>query len=109
MGSLHHKKGDDNEAARYYEKFLNAQGDDGSGAVMASGGSSGNGEGLAETLLFLARYHKQRRAYDVAENYCRRLLDLPSTSEKNEAKAMLRELKSRRGVGGGAHRQRNTS
>ena len=24
--------------------------------------------------------------------YCRRLLDLPSTSEKNEAKAMLREL-----------------
>ena len=27
-----------------------------------------------------------------SELYCRRLLDLPSTSEKNEAKAMLREL-----------------
>ena len=50
------------------------------------------GEGLAETLLFLARYEKDKGEYDRSEMYCRRLLDLPSTSEKNEAKAMLREL-----------------
>jgi anaphase-promoting complex subunit 8 len=110
LGSLHHKNGDDEEAARYYEKFLNTQGDDGNGVMMANaGGGGGNGDGLAETLLFLARYHKDRQAYDVAENYCRRLLDLPSTSEKNEAKAMLRELKSRRGAGDGQQRQRSTS
>jgi anaphase-promoting complex subunit 8 len=87
LGSLHRKKGDEDEAARYYESYLHAQSE--LGDIPSDGGVA-----LAETLLFLARYQKARQAYDLAEQYCRRLLDLPSTSEKNDAKSLLRELKA---------------
>jgi anaphase-promoting complex subunit 8 len=49
----------------------------------------------AEAMLFLASYHKQHGEFDTAALFCSRLLEYPGP-EKEEAKAFLRELRSRK-------------
>lgn len=49
----------------------------------------------AEALLFLAHYHKKNEEYDTAAQLCSRLLEYPGP-EKDQAKALLRELRSRK-------------
>jgi len=46
-------------------------------------------------MLFLASYHKNHGEYDTAALFCSRLLEYPGP-EKEEAKAFLRELRSRK-------------
>jgi anaphase-promoting complex subunit 8 len=47
----------------------------------------------AEAILYLAYYHKNNHEYAVAMVFCARLLEYPGR-EKEEAKALLRELRS---------------
>jgi anaphase-promoting complex subunit 8 len=47
----------------------------------------------AEAILFLANYHKNNHEFAVSTVLCTRLLEYPGP-EKEEAKAMLRELRS---------------
>jgi anaphase-promoting complex subunit 8 len=48
----------------------------------------------AEALLFLAIYHKDHGEFSTATLFCSRLLEYPGP-EKEQAKAILRELRSR--------------
>lgn len=50
------------------------------------------GAAEAEAILFLAYYHKTNDEFDVATTFCTRLLEYPGP-EKEEAKALLRELR----------------
>jgi anaphase-promoting complex subunit 8 len=47
----------------------------------------------AEALLFLAKYHKDHWEFETAKLLCSRLMEYPGP-EKEEAKALLREVKS---------------
>jgi anaphase-promoting complex subunit 8 len=47
----------------------------------------------AEALLFLAKYHKEHCEYETAKLLCSKLIEYPGP-EKEEAKALLREVKS---------------
>lgn len=49
----------------------------------------------AEALLFLAGYYRNEKEYDKAALFAGRLLDYPGP-EKDQAKALLREIRSRR-------------
>jgi len=49
----------------------------------------------AEAMLYLASYHKQHGEFETAALFCSRLLEYPGP-EKEEAKAFLRELRSRK-------------
>lgn len=49
----------------------------------------------AEALLFLAGYHKNHKEYETAAICCSRLLEWQGP-EKEEGKALLREIRSRR-------------
>jgi anaphase-promoting complex subunit 8 len=49
----------------------------------------------AEAMLYLASYHKQHGEYNTAALFCSRLLEYPGP-EKEEAKAYLREIRSRK-------------
>jgi anaphase-promoting complex subunit 8 len=51
-------------------------------------------EAEAEALLFLAHYHRDHDEFEVASMCCSRLLDYPG-QEKEDAKALLREIRSR--------------
>jgi len=62
----------------------------------------------AEALLFLAQYHKTHGEYDTAALMASRLVEWPGHSEKEHAKALLRDIRSRgrrayptRSAGGG--------
>lgn len=48
----------------------------------------------AEAIMFLAHYHKDHGEYDTAITFSSRLLEYPGR-EKEEAKALLREVRSR--------------
>lgn len=48
----------------------------------------------AEAILYLAHYHKSNDEYPTAVIFCSRLLEYPGP-EKEEAKALLRDLRSR--------------
>ena len=50
----------------------------------------------AEALLYLAFYHRDNGNYETASRCCSRLLEYPGP-EKEEAKALLREIRSREG------------
>jgi anaphase-promoting complex subunit 8 len=51
----------------------------------------------AEALLYLANYHKEHAEFDIASLLCSRLLEYPGP-EKEQAKALLRELRSRKAI-----------
>ena len=48
----------------------------------------------AEALVFLAHYHKSHGEYDTAALLCSRLVEYPGP-EKEQAKGLLRDLRSR--------------
>ena len=50
----------------------------------------------AEALLFLAQYHRDHEEYDTASLFASRLLEYPGP-EKEQAKALLRDIRSRKG------------
>jgi hypothetical protein len=49
----------------------------------------------AEAILYLAVYYRENADNETAAIFCSRLLDYPGP-EREQAKAMLRELKSRK-------------
>ena len=51
----------------------------------------------AEAVMHLARYHSKNGAHDFASAFCTRLLDYPGP-EQAEAKALLREIKSKMAI-----------
>ena len=53
-----------------------------------------SGPDTQEALLFLANYCKESGALSDAQQYCSRLLDFVSGHEKEEAKALLRDIRS---------------
>lgn len=53
----------------------------------------------AEALLYLANYHKDHGEFDTAALFCSRLLEYPGP-EKEQAKALLREVRSRKANAG---------
>ena len=57
------------------------------------GAQEGSGAEMREALLFLAYYCKDTAARPEAQQYCSRLLDYGG-QEKEEAKALLREIRS---------------
>jgi len=59
----------------------------------------------AEAILFLAQYHKEQDEYETAVLFCSRLLEYPGP-EKEEAKALLRELRSRTTAASAGQQQR---
>jgi anaphase-promoting complex subunit 8 len=52
-------------------------------------------EAVAEALLFLSNYYRDHGEYETAALCCSRLLEYPGP-EKEEGKALLREIRSRR-------------
>eukprot|EP00741_Cyanophora_paradoxa_P019352 tig00021127_g18680.t1 len=55
-----------------------------------------DGQETVEALLFLANFHRARGDLKAAEAYCSRLLDYAGP-EKEEAKALLRDMRSEQG------------
>ena len=55
-----------------------------------------------EALLFLANYCKEQGDLTQAQQHCQRLLDLGG-AEKEEAKALLRDIRSQFSTHQGAH------
>lgn len=51
----------------------------------------------AEAVMHLARYHSKQGEHDFASAFCTRLLDYPGP-EQAEAKALLREIKSKMAI-----------
>ena len=116
LASLYRQQGDLEQAAQCYLRHLelrylvtnpNAQAPQ-AASTLAAGGDPANNVSLdaivqqvvveapeAEAMLFLASYHKQHGEYDTAALFCSRLLEYPGP-EKEEAKAFLRELRSRK-------------
>ncbi|GMF21716.1 unnamed protein product [Phytophthora lilii] len=118
LGRLYAVRGQQHEAAKYYQMHLGLRsapetllgdqdgikkpgsdlGNDGSRDVLVlPGGSGGNirvdtPQALA-AILFLANYYKQMGRFHEATIFCNRLLDMQGP-EKEEAKALLREMHS---------------
>jgi len=51
----------------------------------------------AEAVMHLAKYHNRKGQLDFASAFCTRLLDYPGP-EQAEAKALLREIKSKMAI-----------
>eukprot|EP01120_Amphizonella_sp_Union-15-10_P015448 TRINITY_DN7954_c0_g1_i3.p1 TRINITY_DN7954_c0_g1~~TRINITY_DN7954_c0_g1_i3.p1 ORF type:complete len:560 (+),score=103.78 TRINITY_DN7954_c0_g1_i3:125-1804(+) len=81
LAQLYHQLGNDDKAAAYYQKHL------------AETEGEGEGQDSIAALLFLAQHHKNIGNLRMAEAYASRLLDF-SGKEKEEAKAILREIHS---------------
>ena len=95
---------------RHLELRFQAQG--GTGHLVADGGAGADGNedtmpsietivnlvevdaAEAEALLYLGYYHRDNGEYDTAAACCSRLLEYPGP-EKEEGKALLREIRSR--------------
>lgn len=103
LASLYRQEGDDEKAARCYLRHLELR-------HMATTPNLPQGESVhleavingvlvqapeAEALLFLASYHKNHGEYETAAICCSRLLEYPGP-EKEEGKALLREIRSMR-------------
>ena len=84
LGNLYVAKGNgfEQQAAEFYLKHL----------TLLEETESVLGEGYAEAALYLAKHH--RDTPDVAESFCRKLLDLPQGAEKDEGMALLREIRA---------------
>jgi len=117
LATLYRQQGDAEQAAQCYLRHLelrylvtnpHAQVPRSITSTPGAGGVGANGVTLdsivqqvaveapeAEAMLFLASYHKNHGEYDTAALFCSRLLEYPGP-EKEEAKAFLRELRSRK-------------
>ena len=83
LAKLYREEGEKEKAARCYQRLVD----------NVRGGSELDAP-EAEALLFLASYHKEHSNFDAAALCCQRLLEYPGP-EKEEAKALLREIRSR--------------
>jgi len=98
LATLYREKGEDEKAANCYMRHLNLR------MQQQANDKEFSDEDVinlvqvdaqeAEALLYLAFYHRDKGNYDVASKCCLRLLDYPGP-EKEEAKALLREIRSR--------------
>ncbi|KAH7479879.1 hypothetical protein KRP22_010085 [Phytophthora ramorum] len=115
LGRLYAARGQQHEAAKYYQMHLGLRSTPASllrdkksapidsdnnserEVLVLPGGSGGNirvdtPQALA-AILFLANYYKQLGRFSEATIFCNRLLDMQGP-EKEEAKALLREMHS---------------
>lgn len=103
LGRIFALRGEQHYAAKYYQLHLGLRhapvgadgGDDARVLVLPPGGMTirvDTPQALA-AILFLANYYKQLGKYAEAALFCNRLLDLQGP-EKEEAKALLREMRS---------------
>lgn len=83
LAKLYRDGGESEKAAQCYQKHLDMRGID-----------TNIDELEAEALLFLGHYHKDAKNYEVASVCCSRLIEYPGP-EKEEAKALLREIRSK--------------
>jgi anaphase-promoting complex subunit 8 len=82
LAKLYREEGDVKKAADCYLRLIDNLG-------------SSVDAGSAEALLFLAQYFKNIHNYENAALMCSRLLEYPGP-EKEEAQALLRDIRSRR-------------
>lgn len=82
LASLHAELGNTEQAAYYNKRHLDRRDEE-----------QDDSQPTLEALLFLAQHCKSRARYTEAAAYCSRLLDYPGR-EKEEAKALLREIHS---------------
>ena len=114
LAELYSEDGDVEGAARCYLRHLELrfQAQGGTGHLVADGGAGADGNedtmpsietivnlvevdaAEAEALLYLGYYHRDNGEYDTAAACCSRLLEYPGP-EKEEGKALLREIRSR--------------
>lgn len=83
LAKLYQDLGNTHKAASYFAQNLQRRDEE----------EVGGGE-TVEALLFLATHCKTTDRLEEAEQYCNRLLDLPSGQEKEEARALLREIRA---------------
>ena len=105
LATLYKQMGDEEKAARCYMRHLELRYQVTNPAASAEEAVPKNIDTLlqglalesqeAEACLFLASYHQKHAEYDTAMVFCSRLLDYPGP-EKDMAKGMLRELKTRK-------------
>jgi len=86
LANLYRSLGNHDQAAHYYAKNLQQQDSE-----------KREGPDTIEALLYLAHYWKDKGKMAEAEEYCLRLLDFAG-KEKEEAKALLREICSTQAV-----------
>ncbi|GMI09253.1 hypothetical protein TrRE_jg10707 [Triparma retinervis] len=82
LAKLYREEGDAKKAADCYLRLIDNLG-------------SSVDQGSAEALLFLAQYFKNIKNYENSALMCSRLLEYPGP-EKEEAQALLRDIRSRR-------------
>ncbi|KAL6048054.1 anaphase-promoting complex component apc8 [Balamuthia mandrillaris] len=80
LAKLWQEQGKEDKAAHYYMKEIQRRDEEGA-----------EGQDTVDALLFLAQYMKKKGELKQAEGFCLRLLDYAGR-EKEEAKAMLREI-----------------
>jgi len=91
LATLYKENGDFEKAAKCYQRHLDLQqrdNDDNDSNLTPLD------EATAEALLYLAYYHKDHMNYNIAIRYASRLIEYPG-QEKEQAKALLREIQSR--------------
>ena len=101
LAKLHRNKGDRRKAAQCYQRHLDALNVLGP-PPRGGGGAPPPREALslsiskttAEALLFLAHYHKDAERFEAAIQCCSRLLEYTGV-EKDEAKALMRDMRRR--------------
>ena len=115
LATLYRDEGEDEKAANCYMRHLNLRMQQQLQVSSSSLSSFGTPGGIAndkeltddnvinlvhvdaqeaEALLYLAFYHRDNGNYETASKCCLRLLDYPG-EEKEEAKALLRDIRSR--------------
>jgi len=114
LAALYREEGDEEKAARCYKRHLDLKlgqqlqtTSSSSVAFMTLEGKDQGAAGMdsimnlvqvdapeAEALLYLAFYHRDNGNYETSAKCCSRLLEYPGP-EKEEAKALLREIRSR--------------
>lgn len=107
LAALYKERGNDEKAAQCYMRHLELRHQVTHPSSAAGLGKKGSLDAFlqglvvegpeAEALLYLADYHRRHAEYDTAALFCSRLLEYPGP-EKEQAKALLRELRWRRTI-----------
>jgi anaphase-promoting complex subunit 8 len=84
LGKLFKGKRANKRAAQYFQKHVRKQDDE-----------DRVGEGYAMALLFLARYYDKNERYAEAEACCQKLNGVGSHQETEEAKSIMRQIRSK--------------
>lgn len=84
LGKLFKGKQNFELAAEYFKKHVKKQDEE-----------QRVGEGYATSLLFLARYYERNEDYPAAEACCQKLSSIGSHQETEEAKSIMRQIRSK--------------